>query len=209
MTPDEGREIARTLVHPDLTALRQAVADAYGDAYVAGQYAAAQQTGATVIAGLDGVEAPSDWAAFWSAWTPGDQAAASLLDSGGLARLLARVDVTVQGIAGSTLDRLGGQLAAGVARGSSVDTLARSLSSLVDDPARAFMIADTECARAVTESTLAGYADAGVEAFTWVASPGACPECEAMAEDSPHPLGDERPPLHPLCRCAVAPVTDG
>ena len=45
------------------------------------------------------------------------------------------------------------------------------------------------------------YQAAEMPAWEWVSYAGACDECDA--EDGPHDFGDEYPPAHPNCRCAV------
>lgn len=192
----------------DMTDLKAALTTAYGDSYVTGLLTAAQQTGATLVAGLGDTlipDSPAAWASFWDAWTPGNIPAAGLLGNGGLATLLDSVDVTVKGIEGSTLDGLGNLLANGVAQGLSVDSIAGTLTDFVGDPDRAFLIADTETARGVEAASQSGYADAGVEQWDWLDSPGACGDCVGYASDGPYDVGGGPDlPAHPRCRCSSA-----
>ena len=205
---------ARAFVNDNLTldtgALKTALGQVYGDSYVAGQYVAAQQTGANVIAGLGDAPVPPDWGTFWDTWKPGNAGAASLLSDGAFARLLEQQDITVKGIEGTTLDRLGNALADGVSRGLSVDEIAGNLADYVDNPVRAFAIANTETARATSAAAMDGYVAAGIAQIDWLVSPGACEECEDIASGGPFTLQDApMQPAHPSCRCAYAPVDPG
>jgi len=207
-----ARAFTNGALNPDMTKLTTALDQLYGDGYVAGQMVAAQQTGATVVAGLGQTlpVGPAEWATFWDAWTPGNQPAADLLSNGGLAQLLARTEVTVKGIEGTTLDRLGNLLADGVAQGLSVDSIARNMGDFIDDPDRAYLIADTEMARSVCQASADQYAASGVTQWDWLASPGACPECEDYASGGPYDVGDGPDlPGHPRCRCSSSPVDSG
>ena len=204
---------ARDYVNSTLTLnmddLNTALTAAYGDAYVAGLLVAAQQTGASLIAGLGNTAAP-EWGSFWDSWKPGNHAAAALLSDGGLGTLLTSQGDRIKGIEGSTLDGLGNLLANGAANGDSVDTIARSLSGYLDDPRRAQTIADTELARAVTAASVNGYASAGVSMVDWIISPGACEDCVGYAAEGPFAL-DEAPdlPEHPNCCCCYSPRDPG
>jgi hypothetical protein len=215
-TPEE-RAAARAFTHGnlklDMTDLTAALKTAYGDGYVTGLLTAAQQTGATVVAGLGQTVIPQTsaaWATFWDSWAPGNLPASDLLSNGGLATLLDAVDVTVKGIEGATLDGLGNLLADGVAQGLSVDSIAGSLGEYVADPERAFLIADTECARAVSSASQDQYAASGVQQWDWLDSPGACGDCVGYAADGPYGVG-EGPDLpgHPRCRCSSSPRDSG
>lgn len=209
-TPEQ-RSQARGFVQGRLTldtsALTSALTGAYGDAWTVGALAGADQTGATVVAGLDGVSVPDNWDRYWDAWQPGNLDAAVKLTGSGFADLLNQADVTIQGVAGTTLDRFGSILADGVANGLSVDDIASNLGAYLDDPGRAFTIADTEVARAVTSASLDQYLAQGVVSVAWLDSPGACPICVDNAAAGPYPLADFPDlPAHPECRCSSAPV---
>ena len=77
---------------------------------------------------------------------------------------------------------------------------------------RATMIARTETCDALQASFVERAYAMGVTGKEWVASYGACDACHANANDGVIPLystfssGDERPPQHPNCMCALAPV---
>ena len=142
-TPEQTA-VARAYVNAnttlDTSALLAAVQAARANAYATGLLTGADQTGATITAGLGDFHAPTspaDWAAYWDTWTPGDTPAADLQTSGGLADLLASAQVDIKGITGSVLDGLGNTLAQGVANGDSVDTIAGSLMDYLGSPSRA------------------------------------------------------------------------
>jgi hypothetical protein len=202
-TPEEraaAQAFARAHGNLDLGALKTALDAAYGDAWQAGIMTATQQTGATVVAGLDGLIVPANWDDYWATWQPGNIDAAVKLSDGGLADLLDQSGQRIQGIEDTTLDRFGSILADGALNGDSVDTIAAALGDYLDDPARAFQIADTELARAVTGASFDQYLAAGVNEVDWLASPGACP----------YPLRDFPDlPAHPVCRCSSSPRDSG
>jgi SPP1 gp7 family putative phage head morphogenesis protein len=185
---------------PDSTALDTLLRALWAEAFATGQHSANQQLGPNAVT-TGGVEVD------WSAWQPGDLGAAIAADSGGLATLLADAGVTVDGVTGSLLDQLGNRIADGLLNGDSVDTIANSLSGIVSDPSRAEMIAHTETARAQTAATLDTYQANGVDRWDWILSDNACPECEEQADGNPHDVDEPQSiPLHPRCRCAVAPA---
>lgn len=212
-TPEDraaAQAFARSNVTLNLAGLKTALQAAYGDAWSVGAMAGAQTTKSTVVAGLDGVTVPDNWDAYWDAWEPGNLDAALKLDAGGLADLLADADASIRGIEGTTLDRLGSLLAQGALNGDSIDTIADSLSDFIDDPGRAFSIANTETARAVESASQDSYAAANVDQWDWLASPDCCDECQDNADGGPYDVGDGPDlPAHPDCRCASAPVDPG
>lgn len=212
-TPEEraaAQAFARTNTSLDLGQLKTALQGAYGDAWSVGALTGAQSTGATLVAGLDGVSAPENWDAYWDAWEPGNAAAAVKLDAGGLADLLAQSGAAIDGIEGTTLDQFGSILASGVLDGLSIDDIAGQLGDYLDDPDRAYQIADTEVARATEAASQDAYSAAGVTQVDWLDSPDACDECVDLADASPYDI-DDFPDLpdHPSCRCSSSPVDPG
>ncbi|MGN6607974.1 MAG: NUDIX domain-containing protein, partial [Jatrophihabitans sp.] len=183
--------------------LARVIRQVYLDAYATGGQSASLQLadagGAAVT--LTGVSEVN-----WDAWQPGWDYAADLASDGGLAVMLDAVDVTVQGITGTLLDRLANVIADGVRSGSAIDSITADVRGVVADPGRAEMIAHTETARVMTNASLATYQANGVGGWTWVLSDGACPVC-VDASKLPHTVGSDSvmPPAHPRCRCAVAP----
>jgi hypothetical protein len=205
-----AREFLRDHLHLDTTTLKDALAAVYGDAYSSGVLAGLQLDGsANPVPGVN-ISIPTsaeEWGQFWSSWTPGQATTSALLNFGGLARLLDRQNITIQGITGTTLDRLGTVLATGARTGQSVDSIARSMQSIVADPARARMIATTEIARAMTAGSADQYRQDGITRVDLVTSPGACLHCLSIAAENPLKLhGDGIVPVHPNCRCSLSPV---
>lgn len=182
----------------------------YRDAWLAGEHAAVEAAGgpARVTALADSADVAIDW----STWKPGSHAAALLVADGGLKDLLDKVDLTIKGIEQTTLDRLGNALAEALEAGDNLTTTADRLKSILDDPARAALIAHTETARAMSQASMAVYRANHQRGKRWLAEPDACPICEANADQGPIPLnrpfasGDEATPAHPRCRCATAPA---
>lgn len=215
--PNPDVQAARTYLaevlagRANLSPLVQAVRAVYGDAYRVGIFAAAQQTGSSVMSTTAGESVPStdaEWRRYWDSWKPGDDATAELLDRGGLRRLLDQAEITIKGIQASGIDRMGTILAEGAAKGLGSETIARQLREVVLDPDRARVIARTELARAVSAAEMDGYTSAGVTQWEWLVSPGACPICEDNAAGSPYPVGSGPvQPAHPNCVCSYAPIT--
>lgn len=212
----QARAEARAFLHTDLHVtsqqLQDALSAAYGDSYAAGMLAAAQQDGSGV--GALQIDAPqggysdAEWQAFWDKWEPGSDLSAALVDDRGLGHLLDSAGVTIQGIVGATLNQMGTALADGIRAGDSVDTIAKNLSGIVSDPSRAYMIANTETARAMTAGSVQQYRADGVLAVNLLTSPGACDVCVSIADNNPQKLAENIVPVHPNCRCSLQPVTD-
>ncbi|MEV6833485.1 phage minor head protein [Streptomyces sp. NPDC051133] len=150
----------------------------------------------------------------WSNWKPGDARAASLVrDADGLQRLLAEAGVTIRSVAANRLGKLAKALSDALARGDSVDTLARSLRDVLDDARWADMVAVTEISRAVSAATADIYRTNGITLVSWVtaADEHTCMPCSVNEDTSPirlgayFPGGVTTPPQHPLCRCCLVP----
>jgi SPP1 gp7 family putative phage head morphogenesis protein len=164
----------------------------WSDAYSAGHAAGRVQTGIDIKA-LDG-------------FTPGE--ALGPMPSGlSWTEALLQANIELRGITRTTLDRMGKLIVDGVANGTTVDRLARDIDDYLGDSKRAELIAHTETARMATLGSEAAYRDAGVSQWNLVISAGACPVCIGIAANNPHRVGDRnQPPVHPRCRCAMAPV---
>jgi SPP1 gp7 family putative phage head morphogenesis protein len=163
----------------------------------------------------------------WAGWTPADSAAAEQIAGDGLQRLLADADITIQSIAASRVSDLADALQATLASDvthvpplpeplppvNSVDSLARALTEILDNPGRARMVAHTEIARAQSAAALDQYRQLDVATKGWLTAEDAkvCPACDAdeAAGDIPlpdrFPSGNDAPPGHPVCRCALMP----
>ena len=173
------------------------------DSYLVGSHVAAEQVGggAKVIQSLESAAQAVDWAT----WEPGNVTAANLVADGGLQDLLDRAGITINSVIDNDIDHLGNVLAEGIARGDSADTLASSISDAVSS--NAYMIADTECARAVSAASQATYAANGVGQWEWVAQDSACEICQGNKDDGPYDVGSGPDlPAHPICRCSDTPA---
>lgn len=177
----------------------------YTDAYLAGTKSAVDQLGGAIIS-TDLSQAVTS--INWDTWKPGHARAAAKVaaddHSSGLARLLADADITINGIEGTRLDNLARVLADALANGDSVDTLAGALSDLTSSTAQAELIAVTETARAMSAASIDLYRANGADGFDVLLGSNPCAVCEDEAQNNPHSLGDDPPPYHPRCQCAVA-----
>ena len=117
----------------------------------------------------------------------------------------------VTGIDATTRERLASVVATGIENQLGIPGTARLIRAEVDDMSvkRSLMIAATEVNDAFTFAALTKMSAQGIEYKRLILSPGACPICEENADEGPIPVdddfasGDDGPPFHPLCRCAV------
>lgn len=187
-------------------ALEAALRDLYGDGFLQGAHDAAAAAHGSILASLTDIEAQPD-AAYWDAWVPGYGEAAALAADGGMADLLDRADITIQGLTDTGIERIGNTISDGLGKGDSYEATAKALEDVTGS--RAEVIANTEYNRAMTTASVQTYEAAGIEEVEWLAESDACPECEENADASPYPLdGGAEPPEHPSCRCALAPVVN-
>jgi SPP1 gp7 family putative phage head morphogenesis protein len=207
-----ARQFLTDNTDPDLTALLAALQAIYGDGITVGTSSAAEQTG-TVVTGslIDPLPATGSTPATtldWAAWQPGNAAAQAILTDGTWTELLDQAGIVIKGISQSVLDQMGTALADGVAAGDSVDTITKTLTDVLEDPNRAYMIALTETNRAVTAASMRTYQQNGVPRWELLTSPDACDICVAIADGGPYDVGDgDPPPEHPRCECSCSPVT--
>lgn len=132
------------------------------------------------------------------------------------ARLIDRPD-SEYAISESTRELLKRQITAALEEGPSPDALAASIQQdYAFSRTRAETIARTELATAHSQGALAGYqsaARAGVRVQkTWILDAEPCVVCQGNEEDGVLDLdesfssGDDAPPAHPNCECALVPV---
>ena len=122
----------------------------------------------------------------------------------------------VKGIDDVTRDRLANVISNAIKNKRGVPGLARDIRQTFADMARhrPVSIARTETATALEQSFMDRSKDLGVTGKRWITVGDAqvTPECEANAAEAVVALdhvfssGDARPPVHPNCRCALAPV---
>ena len=160
-----------------------------------------------ISTGYKNITLPLD---YWSTWQPGYGEAAAKVADGGLQTLLDNAGQTIQGVTATTMGRLGDVISQGLAAGDPVSTTANNALAILADPAQATMVANTEYARAMTETSMDTYQANGVAQISWLAEDDACELCQENEDASPIGIDDDWPngsvPAHPSCRCAVAPV---
>lgn len=115
-----------------------------------------------------------------------------------------------------TRDYLRAAIRSAIDEGLSNQDLAKQLAeSYGFSKRRAMVIARTETNRASNQGSLASYKASGlVTAKEWLTAEDdlVSPECEENGEageiplDAKFPSGDECPPVHPNCRCTIAPI---
>ena len=231
ITTEEARAWAAIHVRLNSKPLADALTQCYADAYALGQ-----DIGMNSIARAKINKAPTKKdlkraiGIDWATWRPGNKPAALKANPPrGLADLLDKKGITIQGISRTTIDRIGTLLANLLTEGGkptsiagqiaeemrkSKEEMSRELEQEVDDllsdSDRALTIAQTEMTRAVTAASRELYEESGVELVEWlVAEP--CDICQENAEASPiridsvFPSGDTEPPAHPNCVCDLAP----
>ena len=190
---------------PDAAELTELLRELYGDAYLAGAHVASEQHGggAVIVSNLGSVSAGIDW----DNWEPGWGEAADKAADGGLRQMLDSADLIIQGVTDTQIDRIGNTLADGIDKGDSVQTIGKAVTAIVDDPRKAFVIANTETARAMTAAEFDTMRAYGTELWDLDTATDPCPVCEAIKDANPHPVSDveDAPPLHPSCRCNAAP----
>jgi len=139
----------------------------------------------------------------WDTWKPGSDVVAAKVKE------LVTAALPYESLnPGASMAHVAEVIANGVAGGDSVDTIARNLGTLISSADAAFMVADTEVASAMTQASLDFYSANGVTQWNWLAESDCCADCNDAEASNPHDLGDEAPPQHPRCRCAVSPVVD-
>jgi len=182
----------------------------YGDAFLQGAHEAAHAASASIVTSLQGVsDMPED---YWSKWTPGYGEAAAKAADGGMREMLDKIGITIQGMTDTTIDDIGNTIADGLAKGDSYEATGKAVREMIGEVNRSEMIANTEYARASTEASMETYRQNDVEKKEFMAEPDACPECQENEDAGVIPLEDEFPngdvPVHPNCRCAIAPVVE-
>lgn len=194
-------------------ALNDVLPDAATEGWALGQQAAIASS--TSLLGPAG----SVPAVNWGDWTPGDPEAAYQVAGTGLRDLLSSQEVTIKSIASSRLEELSDVLAAHLSSPEterpllpeevppmySVDSLADALEEVLDNPERAFMVAQTEIARASQEAASWTFQQLGVGMVrvSTAADARVCPVCQAAEDAGAQPIGTYTVPLHPRCRCAT------
>lgn len=214
VTNEQARQWAKVNVNLNSQRLNAALRKLYAIGYVLGKemalYEIARLIARKAVTKKDIARAS---AINWDEWSPGNRAAAALVKpKGALRKLLDERYIRIQELNNTTVDRIGTVLGRGLEAGLSRDEIAKDLryniDELLDDPARATVIAQTEMSRAVVESNMDLYRESGVEYVQYlVADP--CDECAENEAVGVLPIGEEfpngNPPVHPNCMCDLAP----
>lgn len=201
------------------TPLRRVLTDVWTEGYFIGDRAAAAMVAGLLLSRKAADPYEFTIAPDWGNWTPGDARAARLMldtegRSGGLIALLDAAGVDITGIATHRLDDLAQVLHRSLLEGWSSARLAKELRGVLEDPRWARMVATTETNRAVSAASLSRYRDNNVDAKEWLSAEDqrVCQICNENEGDGPIALdayfssGDDAPPGHPDCRCAIAPA---
>jgi len=235
ITTQEARDWAKVHITFDSSHLDTALKVIYAEGYTLGEDIAYAALATKLI-----IKAPTAQQMTrasqinWKDWKPGNRAAANLVSpKGGLSKLIANRGVTIQGIRGTTLDRIGTQLAYALQKGLPPSTVSGTIADLIGAPSearagyllqlgydavtavttdyeRALMIAQTEMSSAVSVANRDIYESSGVEQVEWLTA-DPCDICQENEDVSPigidetFPSGDTEPPAHPNCVCDIAP----
>lgn len=117
----------------------------------------------------------------------------------------------VTGLENTTIDGIAQAVSDGIESRAGVPGTASLIKDAVDgmSTTRALLIAATEMNDAMSQAAMDSFDDQGIEYKQIILSPGACPICEENADADPlpvdelYPSGDDAPPFHPNCRCAI------
>lgn len=179
-----------------------------------------QRSAEALLAGVEDAD--------WGSWLPGDPEAAAEIAGPGLRQLLGEAGIIIRSITSTRLEELSGVLERSLSSNEtvrpyngptpltlSVQSLARELEDVLDNPGRAELVAQAEIARAQSAAAMRAYAEAGTTEVDWSTAHDTkvCPKCDEAAAAGAIPLGTlfpgvnvPMPPGHPRCRCAVLPV---
>jgi len=206
VTNQQVRDWARVHITPNKTALIASLTPIYADGWVLGTTAG----GVMINRSLNKAVTPANVGVVnWDTWTPGNQAAATLVKpAGGLQRLLDTRGLTIDGVSNTKLDRIGTVLGNALELGITPKQVSIMVDQVINDPQQALTIAQTEMSRAVVQAELTQYQESGVEMVEWlVADP--CEECQVNLDASPISIDADWPngdaPVHPNCMCDIAP----
>lgn len=123
-----------------------------------------------------------------------------------------QTDAIITGLDETSLQTITDAVSAGITERLGVPGTAKLITDAVDGMSsyRAKMIANTQMNDAMSQAFLRKLTRNAVEYKQWILGPNPCPECEANAAQGAIPVdeefdsGDDAPPAHPNCVCAVA-----
>ena len=124
-----------------------------------------------------------------------------------------RAALLVKGINDETREQMRGIIEYAIKEKRGIPGLSRDLRNQISNMSkvRSKMIARTETCDALESAFMDRAKDMKVTGKEWIVT-DPCPICEENGNagvipiDKPFPSGDMRPPAHPNCRCALAPV---
>lgn len=223
VSPQMARDWARTHAIANKKPMQLALAGIYASGYTLGErFAKARLAGLKKNASSLTLITPGSNTQIevvtsvidWSAWKPGNPAAAALVKPrGGLRNLLDSRKITITDeVINTKLNRIGTALATALEKGYGAKQTAEMIDFVIDDPEAAMVIARTETARAVSIASRDEYENNNVQQVEWIfGEDGTCDICEENADASPigigdtFPSGDAEPPAHPNCMCTLVP----
>jgi hypothetical protein len=195
----------------DTGPLRTALERLWADSWLAGAKDASGHGVSVQKATGDALEGAVN-AVDWSAWAPGRVHGTVP----GLENVSQQLGGLIKGISDHTRDLIVSLVEAFVAgrvahvpwTDADVTELAEQIGLLINDPDRAALISRTEVNRAMTTASVDLFKRAGIAMFDLLNHVGACPVCVDIKDANPHPISDASamPPIHPRCRCSVAPA---
>jgi SPP1 gp7 family putative phage head morphogenesis protein len=193
----------------------------YRDAYPTGEHSAQLQLADKGVTPIKKADASDPFptlgdSAYWDSWTPGNPVAGLKVAGSGLQTLLDDAGIQIQNVTDSVVQQIGNVLADGIKQGLSIDQMAKGLRELTDEGGsmlgrgRADIIANTESTRAIIAGTVDQYTANGVGMWSLVTADDPDEICASIAQGNPYPMSDtnDQPPVHPYCRCAMAPEVD-
>lgn len=180
--------------------LHQPLTGLVADAYLVGTVAAhAAQDGSKRVS-MDG-------------WQPGADDTHDRLGAigttAGLTAILGGVLDVAERIAGGQQAAAARALIDGTDAGDPEDRVAGAMRDALADESLAEGAALTEVTTASSLAALDVYDEGGATQVQWVVDPSSnvCAACQARADEGPVPFGRfAPPPLHPRCRCSIAPA---
>ncbi len=168
----------------------------------------AERTPEELTADMNFIQENLSQAAGPMSWNPGDELAAALVHDDTLLKPLRASQEWGAEIDRTTRKYIKEAIVEGLKNGSSVQTIGDQIEAQVGSLSRADTIATTEVNRYMTIASLLTYQKFGVKYVEFMTAFDPCPICAAIAADNPHLATDVAidPPVHPNCRCALAPV---
>ena len=118
-------------------------------------------------------------------------------------QLINRAGYTIKGINDTTQNRIYTAIRDGIHSGASSQSTAQVIDAIVNDGARAQIIAETETNRGYLMASQQISLVNGATGFNWNTDDDPCPECQDLQDSNPHDISEALPPDHPSCKCGV------